>query len=266
MDNTANLNSPEQKKRWFMKEFLPDGLPTRLHKFTSINLNLHKSLKEAYLWHSRPSILNDPFDCYHKLLTYEPTESDIIDFCTRNFKKGELPLVLQIERLLKNPQKLVEAQQSSLEDNINGQGICCFAENYTNTLMWSHYAANHTGICLVFKPHLDTSLFVVKVQYKDEFVPQNYYGEHRKGVLSMLSTKSNDWKYEQEYRSISKPGPNPFNKAMLSEVIFGCRATQDDAYAVITTIENSGYKDVIYTRAYMEDNSFKLGFKPFISF
>ena len=248
-----------------MAEFLPDGLPQCLHKFTGINANLHKMLREAYLWHSRPAILNDPFDCYHKLLTYEPNEQDIIDFCTRNFKDGELPLTLQIERLLREPQKLVEAQQHTLQDNINGQGICCFAENYENTLMWSHYAANHTGVCLVFRPHLDTSLLIVKVRYTDDFVPQNYYSEHRKGLLQMLSTKSNDWQYEKEYRSIAKPGAFPFNKAMLSEVIFGCKASQDDAYRMIQTIENTGYKNVIYSRAYLKDNSFKLGFKPFVS-
>lgn len=266
MENQTSSETTAQKRRWFMAEFLPDGLPERLHKFTSINANLHKSLKEGYLWHSRPAILNDPFDCYNKLLTYEPSEADIIDFCTRNFKEGEPPLALQIERLLKNPQELIESQQANLEDNINGQGICCFAENFENTLMWSHYASQHTGVCLVFKPHMDISLLIVKVRYTDEFVPQNYYGEHRKGVLVMLSTKSNDWKYEQEYRSINKPGAYSFNQAMLSEVIFGCRTSQDDAYSIMTTIENAGYKDINYSRAYMEENSFKLGFKPFLSF
>lgn len=266
MENHTSTDSAAQKKRWFMAEFLPDGLPQYLHKFTSINDNLHKSLKEGYLWHSRPAILNDPFDCYHKLLTYEPSKTDIIDFCTRNFKEGELPLTLQIERLLKNPQKLVEAQQDTLQDNINGRGICCFAKNYKKILMWSHYASQHTGVCLVFKPHLDTSFLIVKVRYTNEFVPQNYYGEYRKGVLVMLSTKSKDWKYEQEYRSIGKPGTYSFNKAMLSEVIFGCKTNQDDAYSVMSTIENSGYKNVTYSRAYMEENSFKLGFRPFLSF
>src|SRR5471030_2533378 len=123
MENHTGSDTMAQKRRWFMAEFLPEGLPERLHKFTSINANLHKSLKEGYLWHSRPAILNDPFDCYRKLLTYEPSEADIIDFCTRNFKEGEPPLELQVERLLRNPQELVESQQANLQDNINGQGL-----------------------------------------------------------------------------------------------------------------------------------------------
>lgn len=255
------------RRRWFMKEFLPDGLPDTLYKFTAINTNLYNSLQEGYLWHSRPSSFNDPFDCYKHLLKFDPSSDDIAEFCKRNYKKGELPpLHLQIDYLQKNPRKLTEAQLQSMDDSINGQGICCFARNFHNTLMWSHYAANHSGVCLVFAPGQDTSLFIVKVRYTDSFVPRNYYEENRVGVLIMLSTKSSDWSYEEEYRSISsKPGANEFNKQMLKSVIFGCKTKQDDIFEVINTIETSGYSNVEYLRAYTEINSFKLGFKPILS-
>ena len=257
----------EERKRWFMKEFLPEGLPQKLFKFSPINDNLIKSLKGGYLWHSRPSTFNDPFDCYKHLLTFEPTEEDIIDFCTRNFKEGQRPLDQQIAELLNHPGKLAEAQRDSLEDSIKGQGICCFAENFENTLMWSHYATHHSGICLVFEPHLDISLFLVKVRYTDEFVPKNYYADNRIGALIMLSTKSNDWKYEQEYRSISAtPGENTYDRKMLSAVIFGCKTSQEEMFKVIDTIESSGYKNISYCRAQMETNSFKLSFKSLLPF
>jgi hypothetical protein len=255
------------KHRWFMQEFLPDGLPKRFYKFHAINPNLYKSLQDGHLWHSRPSTFNDPFDCYKHLLKFEPTKKDIVEFCTRNQVAGEMPLDLQIAYLIQNPHKLAEAQLKSMDDSINGQGICCFAENYQNTLMWSHYAANHTGICLVFNPHKDTSLFVVKARYTDEFTPRNYYEDNRIGALIMLSTKSNDWGYEQEYRSISAiPGANIFKREMLAEVIFGCKTKEEDIFSIMSLIETSGYKDVEYTRAFTGTNSFKLGFKPLMPF
>jgi len=201
------------------------------------------------------------------LLKFEPTEKDIVEFCTRNYADGEIPLAGQIAYLLKNPQKLVEAQWKSMDDSINGQGICCFAENFKNTLMWSHYAANHTGVCLTFNPHKDLSPLIVKVRYTDNFTPRNYYENNRIGALIMLSTKSNDWQYEQEYRSISaKPGPNLYKKEMLTEVIFGCKAAQDDIFGIMQTIETAGYTNVKYSIAFMEENSFKLGFKPLTTF
>lgn len=263
----TNGNEAQRKHGWFMKEFLPDGLPRKLCKFSAINTNLLKGLKKSYLWHSRPSSFNDPFDCYKHLLKFEPTEDDIIDFCIRNHKEGEIPLEKQIAFLIQHPERLIEAQLKSMDDNINGQGICCFAENFQNTLMWSHYAANHAGICLVFDPHKDTSLFMVKVRYTDEFVPRNYYENNRIGALIMLSTKSSDWSYEQEYRSISAtPGSNPFKREMLTEVIFGCKTKQEEIFSVMNIIETAGYQDVEYTRAFTETNSFKLGFKPLLPF
>jgi len=266
--STMNLQDKEAKRRWFMKEFLPDGLPDTLYKFSPINANLYKSLKEGYLWHSSPSTFNDPFDCYKHLLKFEPTDSDIEEFCRRNYQQGEdIPLDLQIAYLQKNPQKLIEAQWRSMDDSINGQGICCFAGNFKNTLMWSHYASNHSGICLIFDPHKDISLFMVKVRYTDDFVPRNYYTENRIGALIMLSTKSNDWSYEEEYRSISRrPGPNEFNKSMLKGVIFGCKTKRDDIFEVMNTIETADYSNVEYQVAYTETNSFKLGFKPLLPF
>jgi hypothetical protein len=268
MQTKPDSQNVDSRHGWFMKEFLPDGLPKALYKFSAINRHLLQSLKDGYLWHSRPSSFNDPFDCYKHLLTFEPSEQDIIEFCTRNYKPGERPLKQQIAELLTAPGKLAEAQKSSLEDSISGQGICCFAENYKNTLMWSHYAANHAGICLVFDPYKDKEgLFLVKVRYTDDFIPRNYYENNRIGALIMLSTKSNDWSYEQEYRSISAtPGINVLKREILSEVIFGCKTPQEEVFAVMNTIESSGYKDVAYSRAYLETNSFKLGFKPFLPF
>jgi hypothetical protein len=267
MQTKPHQQNSDPRHGWFLKEFLPDGLPKVLYKFSAINNNLHKSLKDSYLWHSRPSTFNDPFDCYKHLLKFEPTEKDIIEFCTKNYEAGEPALQGQIAYLLRNPHKLVDAQWKSMDDSINGQGICCFTANFKNTLMWSHYAANHSGVCLVFSPHRDISPLIVKVRYTGDFVPRNYYESNRVGALIMLSTKSSDWQYEQEYRSISgTPGENIFKREMLREVIFGCKTKQDDVFAIMNTIETSGYRDVTYTRAYTETNSFKLGFKPLLPF
>ncbi|AMR32721.1 hypothetical protein A0256_15465 [Mucilaginibacter sp. PAMC 26640] len=267
MPDTTDDDQAGPKHRWFMAEFLPEGLPEKLYKFSAINANFYSGLKEGYLWHSRPLTFNDPFDCYKHLLKFEPSEADIVDFCTRNYKTGDPPLNQQIINLLRNPQHLVDAQWESLEDSINGQGICCFAENYSNTLMWSHYANNHSGICLVFSPHLDLTPFIVKVRYTSNFTPLNYYENNRIGALVMLSTKSEDWAYESEYRSISAtPGKNHFDKKMLTEIIFGCKTSRDDIFDVIDAIEKSGYKNVAFTKTYMETDSFRLGFRPLMPF
>lgn len=70
--------------------------------------------------------------------------------------------------------------------------------------MWSHYAANHTGICLEF--HLGNPLFmkVLSVEYEDDFPdidPSEMYDRVGEAVL----TKAKCWEYEKEFRLIGGP-------------------------------------------------------------
>ncbi|WP_316840059.1 DUF2971 domain-containing protein [Pedobacter gandavensis] len=249
----------------YMKEFLPDGLPEKIYKFASISENTLKALREGYLWYSSPSSFNDPYDCYRHLLKFEPSKDDILAFVTKTTHLKGRALELEIEYFLANPGFLPEAQFSNLPDTINEQGICCFTLNYKNTLMWSHYAKNHSGICMVFEPRKDIqSFFICKVRYAKEFIPVNYYEQNHIGLMFLIVTKSDDWAYECEYRSINpNHGAVAFRKNALVEIIFGCKVRQEDVYSIVDTLESSGYKGIKYTQAYMESNSFKLGFKQF---
>lgn len=38
--------------------------------------------------------------------------------------------------------------------------ISCFSEDYKNTIMWSHYASSHKGVCLIFKPEQQNNLIL----------------------------------------------------------------------------------------------------------
>jgi hypothetical protein len=33
-------------------------------------------------------------------------------------------------------------------------GICCFSDTYDSELMWTHYAGDHSGICIGYQPAL----------------------------------------------------------------------------------------------------------------
>ncbi|MBD1384611.1 DUF2971 domain-containing protein [Mucilaginibacter rigui] len=243
--------------------FLPDGLPEKVYKFTTINDNTLKSLKDAYLWYSRPSSFNDPYDCYKHLLTFDPTEQDIIDFVTKNIWLTGAALQAEINYFLQHRELIPQAQMATIEDTLDAQGICCFTTNYRNTLMWSHYAKNHSGICMVFEPKNDiTSFFISKVHYTSEFTPWNYYDRNRIGLMFLIATKSSDWAYECEYRGMSmNPGAVPFQRQALTEIIFGCKTKQEDIEAVMNTIESAGYPRMKYTQACMLTNSFLLDFK-----
>jgi len=112
-------------------------------------------------------------------------------------------------------------------------GLLCFSRNWTNPLLWSHYAANHQGICLGFD--LNPGEDVQHVHYTDQ------RPRIEKGAASitdkleelLLLTKYKDWCYEEELRkfvdlSTAKPEHGlffvPFNAQLeLKEVILGQR-------------------------------------------
>ena len=81
------------------------------------------------------------------------------------------------------------------------QGLLCFSADWKDPVLWSHYAAMHTGICLGF--NLKETL-AIDVSYEQKRIS----GNAGRGVTviddglahQLLSTKFKSWKYEQEIR------------------------------------------------------------------
>lgn len=119
--------------------------------------------------------------------------------------------------------------QSGYED----LGIISLSENYSNTVMWSHYAREHTGIVVQFEVSEHESFFVnefgsdifgdvyilpEKVRYNRELPQMSIIDElsekdlnkiknneeflYKKFNEIILLNKSIDWSYEQELRII----------------------------------------------------------------
>jgi hypothetical protein len=114
-------------------------------------------------------------------------------------------------------------------------GICCFSELPADPLMWAHYANNHKGICFIIdtrkRPTTDWKRFAYhKVAYEIERsidVIAYGYGE---AFLKMLLTKAECWKYEKEWRLISKHGPGKqfSSNQNVNGVILGLRVRDNE--------------------------------------
>lgn len=91
------------------------------------------------------------------------------------------------------------------------KGILCFTSAWRSPVMWTHYAEKHTGICLGFDiPEFRGSeRLLAPVIYAPERLAflldseKDLYGIDAKFVLAMLCTKSREWAYEQEYRTVA---------------------------------------------------------------
>jgi hypothetical protein len=83
------------------------------------------------------------------------------------------------------------------------KGIICFSEDWTDPVLWSHYASKHKGVALGFDVREDS---VKNVNYSERRLKQKL----PPGVKSITSdledlliyTKFSSWSYEREFRMV----------------------------------------------------------------
>jgi hypothetical protein len=103
------------------------------------------------------------------------------------------------------------------------KAILCFSRNWDNLLLWSHYGASHTGICLGFDiaegepgDNYDTDVLyqpnLLKIRRPED---ANFDLANR-----LLRTKHESWSYEQEVRMFANLN-DPRDAAGLNWIEFG---------------------------------------------
>jgi hypothetical protein len=152
----------------------------KFYKFQKINkLTLH-NLTNQKNWISDPYDFNDPFEFsfYDRLLIENEK------FRYLNFEEKKQAEMFKIE--------------------ISKFGVICYSTNWYNILLWSHYADNHKGMCLVFEVSEENINNLHKINYQNNFPEINYLDNlnTREEIIKIVTTKSIEWEYESEYREI----------------------------------------------------------------
>lgn len=143
------------------------------------------------------------------------------------------------------------ALQAGLSRALSTIKMLCLTVSADNALMWSHYAASHTGVVLRFRsiPELDSPFGMARpINYVAE-LPKLFSDELVAGTFAGTSvldeddifrkatfTKSDIWAYEKEWRITSGSGrfpdqpfeDNPFGADELDGLIFGLRTSEND--------------------------------------
>lgn len=142
-----------------------------LYNYTSININTIKSILNEQLWLSHTNSFNDP-----------------VDPSIKQFKK-------------------YKEDYNYLLDSIK---VGCLTTKKDNTLMWSHYADKHRGICIEYdigKIYEKDNLIINKVNYNMPIITHKSIVDKEtleidniNRLIELFAIKSNEWKYEKEYR------------------------------------------------------------------
>ncbi len=206
-----------------------------LYKYYSYSEYLLEMLITKKAWFSKPETFNDPFDCHLNFDNNIPPEK--YEKCIRWQLKREGRSELQIEndiRKLISQDGFVNEEAKQVIDNIVAStlevikniGVFCLSEVNTNITMWSHYAGNHTGLCLGFL--LSEEVSVEKVSYVSEALKVNFSelfdDEPTDNEYKWIFSKHHDWRNEEEWRIVVEQGnqllPLP---GQIKTVTFGLR-------------------------------------------
>jgi hypothetical protein len=173
--------------------------------------------------------------------------------------------------------------------------VFCVAETGDNLLMWAHYTKDHTGAVIEFEclPDLDTALCAArKINYvaKPPFIAENLdeyvryiTGQailnHEVSIYDLCLSKSDHWKYEQEWRVFIPPAdmdnPTIPRDANGDEILFdllqilpqeihsiylGCRMTDDNRQKILSCLSGD-FKHVKKYNSVKSDRQYKLNFE-----
>lgn len=215
------------------------------------------SLINSGVWFSKPTSFNDPFDCQIQFSDLKLSKEEYlknVDDARKKLQRDKgITVSLEVpesafsgnELSAKYAQQILNFR-SQIEDHISESRVLSLSETNSNTTMWSHYADSHQGICIAYDMNqlfgtVDNTRCVHKVRYCDareiSFNQYSMYAQCCFGhdsdsfnsiVLEMLTTKSNDWEYEAEWRVIGKQSGN-LNAGLgaIHAIYFGLKASTD---------------------------------------
>ncbi|ALE54000.1 DUF2971 domain-containing protein [Paraburkholderia sp. RL17-368-BIF-A] len=214
------------------------------HKFKPLDKYGWEILETSTLYFPDCAKLNDPADCQIDLMSA--------------FRLARVGLANNDEA---DAEKAFRIHAQAIMEHARTCGIFSLCSGSINSdagrLMWAHYAANHTGVCLTFEiPHAFAEQLVgmAPVEYStDELFkalqqlkpiqPQGPDGEFfdtflKPVITSFLVTKSPEWKYEQESRLVSsQPGHVAFDPSWLKQICFGLRTSTPDRERVAALVK-----------------------------
>ena len=253
MSSHANFNDPYDCKLTFnwddlLKRYLTDWI---CHDCKNIEHNVVGT--DCFDWNDSYILgcTKDPSPVHHRNDYRETVDGALRSILTTKDLSFKRIVIKNINRLLKRTQAFIREL-----DRYSDIGVSCFCNcerpyniDQTN-LMWSHYAQNHQGFCVMYcfderiiGKSLSSNLLksMVPVTYTKHriFIPKmtilRYLNDRlllndRDNLVDRIGhsliTKSTVWKYENEWRFISNKVKETVPFPYASAVFIGSRASK----------------------------------------
>lgn len=164
-------------------------------------------------------------------------------------------------------------------------GVACFSESCNSLLMWAHYAQNHQGLCVEYellKFNTELKFSPVPILYSDKRIRvssidmADIESSTLPFLIRCMTSKSNEWAYENEWRIIRDDGAcgeawdDKKEGALLpsitpSSIILGCDASASEEFEQEVTDYCNSCKINLY-KMKKDDEKYKLNKIPVLEF
>jgi hypothetical protein len=231
-----------------MENELEPKVPEILWKYRQWDKKGHAQamIEKGEVYFALPDELNDPLDFHwletrpesfreRRLFAKKLAKQRLHDRSARSRKKHSELWTYQ----LANEYAATEDGVMDTYVQITQGVLCCSAKN-NDFLMWSHYSRDHRGICVGLLP-ANISIPFRECIYEKVPPVLNYHAyvaDSRRVFVDLARTKSDRWKYEQEWRALYNPGAFRYPGCVAS-VVFGLRTDDATRDKVKASIERS---------------------------
>ncbi|MCC6071475.1 DUF2971 domain-containing protein [Massilia sp. GCM10020059] len=254
--------------------------PPILYKYYPVESWLADLIKGESLLFSSRTTFNDPYDS--RSVTVIDTSDAGLKWLLDSFQRRlpHWPPALRLANAKQAHRRMAKPDRPGAQDEVaemlDRVGILSLTENWDDMLMWSHYGAQHKGICIGF--HTNSGVFrgAMPVTYTEEYPlikrPQD---EIPVVFVKSLFTKAKCWEYEREWRILKRfmlpgeaaalrqtavglseedlnelcdqrgAGIYTFDNAAIASITLGSRA-QDHAPTVIKACLDAGIDVPVY--------------------
>ena len=164
--------------------------------------------------------LNDPFEFrWRDRFPADPDEIDAFakEVCAQRFPLDRTPAerLAHYEPLRQSMHEIVARRhdRTALTETSATYGVFCASEINSDILMWSHYAADHKGLCVGICTERVTDKQFYAVQYTDSLpiIDVREYLQFSTATFDKMAlAKAKHWEYEKEWRNGDVPGAHRF--------------------------------------------------------
>lgn len=229
------------------------------YKYLPFNEGSLNIIKNGTIKFSRPSKVNDPFDCAPDFETgnieeYVNSRPELLKKACDLLKLSKKERILQKKEMIRRLEVAVE-EGAFGQKAIDDVGLCSLSRDPLNLLMWAHYAQHHTGFVVEFEIPVTVTninlgdlplnyLFELLVPHEVEYSKNkpivNFFDSDEEKRRKHFLIKGVDWSYEQEERVIDYVrghGIHNYDRKILNSVIVGIKVNNDDYDSVVHCVD-----------------------------